>query len=883
MKPITVEFQAFGPYAGHEIVEFDKLASKGLFLICGKTGIGKTMLLDAITFALYGKSSGHGRDDFSAMRCTRAEFDATTFVKFVFENKGLYYSFERRIERKKKNLSLSYSLLCKDESGTWQTMLENPKEKDLNAKAVEIIGLEYEQFCQVIILPQGKFEKLLVSNSDEKEKILTSIFGEEKWQKIAEYFFAEADARLSKLKDIREKIQRSLRDESCETFADLERLISSKQTEADQLTDEFTGHHYDDIIKEQQELLAVANRFEDLHKAEAKMASLETQKRERSLWQKQSENAERAEKVRTLLAGVITEKENVESREKELESAKRMVISKEEALKNAETQLRNHSEKEEEYTSKNLLKIKYEGLREDYAGIDEATKDFNEKKDSLDKALEDESKTREENEKLKKALSRIKEEYESLQKKHSAMLEAYMLGITGELAEKLKEGEPCPVCGSTQHPHKAPIADNNVTKETVESAKEEADLKYQHLKDSMTKEENAKKRFDEKHAVAEETKRSLAVSKVKLESLRKKMIPDIDSLQDLEETIEKLGNEIKEYNDAKGKLENLQKTAKENYTGACTRAESAKKELASATEKKTDAEKKLMAGLTANGFISAEEAEDVMLSDEERKLLRDSISQYDAEVSTANENYNRIKAELEGKAELDSQTIRRTIEETQAAINEFKGKKAVLDNEIQRLRDKDNRLREEGAGIEEDIREADEDVLFARRLRGERGTGLQRYVLGIMFSTVIAAANKMLEKIHGGRYRLFRSDEKAQGSAKRGLELKAYDRLSADHEGRFVNSLSGGEKFLVSLALSIGMSTIAQKSGIRIEALFIDEGFGSLDEDSINDAMDVLNSIQKSNGIVGIISHVKLLQEQIPTKLCVEANEKGSYITSTIG
>ena len=104
MKPCTVEFQAFGPYAGHELVDFEKLAARGLFLICGKTGTGKTMILDAITFALYGKSSGHGRDDFEAMRCTNAAFDVTTYVRFTFENNGIYYRFERRLERKRKNL-----------------------------------------------------------------------------------------------------------------------------------------------------------------------------------------------------------------------------------------------------------------------------------------------------------------------------------------------------------------------------------------------------------------------------------------------------------------------------------------------------------------------------------------------------------------------------------------------------------------------------------------------------------------------------------------------------------------------------------------------------------------------------------------------------------
>ena len=125
--------------------------------------------------------------------------------------------------------------------------------------------------------------------------------------------------------------------------------------------------------------------------------------------------------------------------------------------------------------------------------------------------------------------------------------------------------------------------------------------------------------------------------------------------------------------------------------------------------------------------------------------------------------------------------------------------------------------------------------------------------------------------------------DKAQGTNKRGLELKVFDRNSGEHEGRFISTLSGGEKFLASLALSIGMSTIAQKSGIRIEALFIDEGFGSLDDDSIGDAMSVLNSIQKANGLVGIISHVQLLQDQIPSKLRVEEDAGDSHIVQTVG
>lgn len=202
MRPIKVEFQAFGPYVGYEKVDFEAIASKGLFLICGKTGIGKTMILDAMTFALYGKSSGHGRDDFESMRCTNAEFETDTFVKFEFENHGEYYLFERRLERKRKNLSAAYNVSRKGDDGIWHPLMENAKEKAVTEKAVEIIGLEYDQFRQVIVLPQGQFEKLLTSGSDEKEKILTSIFGEEKWQKIADSFYSKADKRKNDLKEI---------------------------------------------------------------------------------------------------------------------------------------------------------------------------------------------------------------------------------------------------------------------------------------------------------------------------------------------------------------------------------------------------------------------------------------------------------------------------------------------------------------------------------------------------------------------------------------------------------------------------------------------------------------------------------------------------------
>ena len=323
--------------------------------------------------------------------------------------------------------------------------------------------------------------------------------------------------------------------------------------------------------------------------------------------------------------------------------------------------------------------------------------------------------------------------------------------------------------------------------------------------------------------------------------------------------------------------------AKEASDKAKANIESAKTEVKDAEKILSEADKKLAESLKANGFESDEEAVKLMKTQSEMDTISSKITAYDTNLETAKDNLERSRSELSGKIEPDEDETNRRLDEAIAIIKKYEGDKKSITNDINRLSEKLDNIKSEGDGIEEKIREADDDYSFAKKLRGDAGTGLQRYVLGIMFSSVVAAANKMLELVHGGRYRLFRSDDRSQGTNKKGLELKVFDNNSEEHDGRFVSTLSGGEKFLCSLALSIGMSTVAQKSGIRIEALFIDEGFGSLDDESINDAMSVLNSIQEANGLVGIISHVQILQDQIPSKLRIVEKDGGSHIVQTIG
>ena len=883
MRPIKVEFQAFGPYVGHETVDFEAISEKGLFLICGKTGIGKTMILDAMTFALYGKSSGHSRDDFKLMRCTNAEFDQATFVKFEFENNGEYYIFERRLERKRKNLSESYNLMQKGDDGVWHTLLENAKAKALNEKAVEIIGLEYEQFSQVIVLPQGKFEKLLTSNSDEKEKILTSIFGEDKWQQIANHLYEEVDERKKNLKEKKDKIENSLKEENCESIAELDSVIAHKLKQLEDMDIEYKAADYEKQQKSLQDLLAISKRFGDLHNAESKLKELNSKESECETWENAVNNAIRANKVRDLLADEKEAESALDGRRLAWTEVQDAADKREIVAQKASEQLKQHNGKIPEIEDKKKIKIQYEAKKADYVGLDEAGQAVKNAEHAEEAALAEENLANEKLNSFSTKIVNLRDEHRSLNSEHEALLERYLAGITGEIADRLTVGEPCPVCGSTSHPHKAIKSENSVTKAQVDEKKKSVDAKYSELQAALKEQEKAQNTYEEKHSLAQKIHSEVVAAETKFEEIKKNLVVGLNTLKELESAIKRLEDEINDFDNQKRNLEAAEKSAQEAFTEAKAKVEPAENEVKTASEQLTKASEAALVGLKSNGFASEDEATKLMRSEEQIHALRNRIADYKAAVKTATSNLEVLTQELEGKTEPDKKECDDKLEAINLARTSYAENRGRLDSEIKRLKSKINNLKAEGEGIEEKIREAEEDFVFAKKLRGDSGTGLHRYVLGIMFSSVVAAANKMLDMVHGGRYHLYRSDDKAQGTNKKGLELKVSDKNSESHEGRFVSTLSGGEKFLVSLALSIGMSTVAQKSGIKIEALFIDEGFGSLDEDSIGDAMNVLNSIQESNGLVGIISHVQILQDRIPSKLRVERVDRGSHIIQTIG
>ena len=387
----------------------------------------------------------------------------------------------------------------------------------------------------------------------------------------------------------------------------------------------------------------------------------------------------------------------------------------------------------------------------------------------------------------------------------------------------------------------------------------------------------AEQNRNEKRALLSKAETDRETAKATLEAAGKNLIDGITDVAALEEAISAIDESVNAYRTETERLNEAHTAALQKLNELTAKIYTAKAEEAAAREALALAKEELDRLLTEMGYTDYLHVKSLLIDNAERTKLHEEIVGYATSCESTAEELEKKKNELQGKEEPDSTEFEQRQKEIDTESETFNAENAKLKTTIERLEKKHKILSDKQAHFDAEIMQAESDLAFARKLRGVTGVGLPRYVLAVMFNQVIGEANQMLSKVHGGRYYLFRSDDKGSGN-KRGLELKVHDNRSPEKEGRSVSMLSGGEKFLVSLSLSIGMSAVAQKSGVQIETLFIDEGFGTLDDSSIHDAMDVLDGVRKGSGTVGIISHVALLEDNIPTHLEVVKSEAGSCI-----
>lgn len=1016
MIPIKLTFQAFGPYVEKQEILFNKFSNAGVFLIHGHTGSGKTAILDAISYALYGKSSGGQRGDISAMRCQMADVENATYVEYEFKVRDKIYKFTRTIKIRKKRTGaieylITHNAMYLNSEEIFVPFFENPKIKDIEEKACEIIGLNHEQFIQVIILPQGKFEKLLIAKSEEKEEILVTLFNAEKWQEAAEWICNKAKTINREILITKENVTRMLKNENAENIENLteQRFELINNIEIVNKERSETGIKLSaekSILELQQE---ISNQFDERDKTKIELDKITEKETEIKTLMHKVEKGKKAlsvsqkyELVDSLYKQLLKTKEDL-AREEIV--YKNCIINKE----NIEKSLKELKEKEEYIEGLKIKKIKDEGLREVYMQISQSKIDadrenekynfikseFNKKQliyssskeelkiysEKIDYIFNNYSlklpELKEKTEKLStivkkqseinttktelnkidnaliklnrelldnnKILEKQKEEYEN--KYHEYLDQAaYIMG------EVLMEGQECPVCGSIHHPSKATKATKNIDASLVKDLSSALDTlknKISEIENNILKYETHKTMRTEKisnlteeiNIIMESTnvtncemlddtaynliktilekaeEENKKIDKLKIEEKKlktqvntlEKMITElnielVEQSQKKEETTAKFNSlsnrKIKEINDETG-LNNEIKTISveiEKYNNKInelnkenTKADKDQSSSKTSLEYLTnDKEKKINEFesmkieytelLKINEFADTKEFKLYLTDSKLIEQWESTIQKYIIEKESVKKNIINLEKKLENK-------IRPNIEELKTNVLVLEKKKSDCDKQIVLYNSKIENLtkviknvNQEQSKLMKLMKKYDDYYNFGTTLRGDKGVSLRRYVLGVMLSSVTVEANNLLKKVHDGRYQLCRTSEGSGRTRKSGLELEVFDAYSGEKRG--VAGLSGGEKFLVSLSLSLGLSAVvqAQSGGIRIDTMFIDEGFGSLDSSSISDAMNILSSVKGSKRLVGIISHVQMLKETIETSIEVKKDRNGSKI-----
>lgn len=876
MRPVSVRFQCFGPYMEEQFIDFSLLEKNGLFLICGETGAGKTTILDAMCYALYGESSGGQRGDLEHMRCKLAGKTDETLVEFVFESNGQRYQFTRSLKYKTKNLhSYQTCYVWKDEA--WQVL--DTGIKQVAARAERIVGLTSSQFRQVIILPQGKFEEFLVSDSKRKEEILVTLFNVQQWSRICEEISRRVNTRAAALSQEKSAISEGLRRYGCETPEALteKRCALEENLEVTKIA----AREAAGALAAAEEDFAAAKvdseRFAQLDRAELRFQRLKQQQEEMAREAELLALADAADRLRPVHTEYRTSVQNVRRAETELQKVLLRKDRASAALEKAMTQLKEHeagSDRQERnqkrllsleqarevYASLESLRLSAEQARKNWAGAEKILAEKRAALEKLDGALAD----------AFAGQARAKEIYDGAQI-------AYRRSIGGILARTLEEGKACPVCGSTSHPAPARQEQDHISEQELDQKNRELTRWGKAVSAAIqarTLGEQNRNGAQERESLA---KQKLESANNRLEMALAQRIPGIDDAPALEARIRELRGQILIYEQQGKALLEARTGAEAARTGAELAAADWETQLHTAREILDQRKKQWETALAESEFPE----EDAFLAasvEPDRKQKRyQTLAAWQGDVKAAEAALEEQNQALCGVVRPDLVLKKQNRDRAEAESRALSQRQILEDKLLSDMIADEKKLTSRLEANREALIALEADQVFARRLAGSHGVGLQRYVLGVMMNAITAQANRLLENVYGGRYRLHRTDETSGRTMKGGLELEVSD--SHNSQRRSVRTLSGGEKFLVALSLAIGLSTVvqAQGEGIRLEAMFIDEGFGSLDRESIQDALEILQSIRNTAGVVGIISHVDALAETIPAQLRITKGKNGSH------
>ena len=921
MRPEKLIMSAFGPYAGRVTVDLDKLGQNGLYLITGDTGAGKTTIFDAITFALFGEASGENRET-SMLRSKYAEAGTPTEVQLQFSCNNKEYRIKRNPEYERpKTRGDGFTT----EKANAELYLPDgnvvTKLKDVNREIESILGIDRNQFTQIAMIAQGDFLKLLLASTDERKQIFQKLFKTQKYAELQNKLKSEA----SELNRSYEEINRSLKQyidgivcaEEHPDFREAELARSGSM-----LTEEvvaflkrlIAGDEKSEASMEK-EKAAIQDQLDSVKKRITKASEILSAKKD--LQKNEEAYQAEIEKEKLLQGKLICEQERLSKTEEIGAAITKLEVSLPEYVELSEKEtLSQHNKKRIEDNER-----VFENLQKSMVAYETSIRAFEEELESLKNVREEKLKLESEEKELKSQNERLKslaQDFQSMKEAaerceaasktyieksdafrrlnaiYAEKIKRYLDAQAGILAENLKEGSPCPVCGSTHHPHLAVKQEEVPTQEELDAFQEKVKraeteaskwsekagrMKGEYeAKESSIKDEISTLLGEFSFEDAQQTLKERLSESTTLTQVLTQNMTEVQKRIDRKQAIEKeLPRKRTELDDNKNKQNDLinesTKLAAENQ---------ALKERITALKAKL-------------AFASREEAEKKILSlKSEKQQIEDA---YTHAVEAVNENKGRITALVAARKEI----VKRIDNETDIDLEQEKEMQVQLEQkqkELDARSKKTNSQRMANSRILGHMEEAlDAGEQIGEKLRwvkalsdtangtisGKEKVMLETYIQMAYFDRIIRRANIRFMVMSGGQYELKRRETAENNRSQSGLELDVIDHYNGTQ--RSVKTLSGGESFKASLSLALGLADEIQSSagGIKIDTMFVDEGFGSLDEESLEQAIQALASLTEGNRLVGIISHVKELKDRIDKQIVVKKERAGgSSITIVV-
>lgn len=888
MRPIRLKISGFGPYAGEETVDFGQLGRSGLFLVTGDTGAGKTTVFDAITFALYGVASG-GRQRRSA-RSFRSDFASPaveTFVELTFEHGGHTYLLRRSPEYARPSRRGGGTVVAKPEATL--SCIDTGEVCDrlvqVNDRVRELIGLDENQFAQIGMIAQGDFLRILHAESRERTEIFRRIFGTELYEsfsrRLGERFSGVRQARqdqvnayrqLARLVDLPGVDAEALSeapDRAMELIDRLDEALAGQKADAARQNEQLTAlRKQAEAHREKLTLAEQSNAgVQELARAEKRLAELQARQAEmerlRAIWQR----AAAAQKVLPLDEAwkqerfrLKQDRDLLDQKQRQVDALTPSVAEKRAAFETAQRQA-------ETAANRLLIAEQLKKAEAQFPGVLQAQRVRQRAAIALERALA---------------------ERRQASAEYLRLSEAWMRAQAGVLAETLEEGQPCPVCGSRNHPAPAQRSADSPDEAQVKQAEQRRNGSEAQATRATAESERARTEAEQLQA---RLKQAIDIPEMRdwcfgAGEVLPETLADESALRQALRLCRSCAAELKQGAEmdqrAADAVERAYREENQRLDRAGAELEQLKKRLDEQTRRLRQAEAAFQAAIGQQGFTGGKDYREALAPEAEVDRWKRQLDEFDGNLRLAVHSADEKREKWLGVEWVDTQAVRTTLQGLDDACRRLEREAREMQvsqekNEgyLRQLRNCQMRMEKiqtEFAVLDDLTRTAQGNVIGAAKITFEN------YILQYYFRRVVSAANRRLTRMSDGRFYLAGKDGGGEGNRRTGLDLDVMDNQTG--RKRDVHTLSGGESFLASLSLALGFSDVVQSAagGIRLDTLFIDEGFGTLDDETLSRAVGVLQSLADGNCLVGIISHVGALKQRIDRRIVIEKTASGSHI-----